>query len=125
MLPIRVSLDLDSILEASDRLRHAIDRQMAEAMQIVSNDVAEEARQGHTFQNRTSALEGSIRPTEVEGRYMLGTLRGGVEADTDYAQYVNEMPGFAFLEPALERVEPYFDQIVQSAVDQASGDAGW
>lgn len=123
MLPISLSLDLDSVLAASDRLRHALNNQMAVAMQTVSDDVAEEARQGHTFQNRSGDLQGSIRVTEVEGNYLLGTLRGGVEADMEYAEFVEErMP---FLQPAWERVEPHADQIVQMHVDQAAGEAGW
>lgn len=124
MLPIFISLDLDSVLAASDRLRHAINDQVAVAMQTISDDVAEEARQGHTFQNQSGTLEAAIRPTQVEGNFMLGTLRGGVEADTDYAEYLED-GNFPFLQPAYDRVEPHVDQITQMAVDAAAGEAGW
>ncbi len=125
MIPFRVTLDLDSALEASDRLRHALNDQMEEAMRLISEDVADEARRGHTFQNRTGDLEASIQAIEPGGTFMLGTLAGFVHAFEDYAEYVEEKPGFEFLEPAWERVEPHVDQILQLAIEQAAGLAGW
>lgn len=123
MIPVHVSLDLDSVLVASDRLRHALNAQMHQAMAAISEDVAEEARQGHAFQNRTGDLEASIQPVDIFGTFSLGTLSGGVIALEDYAEYVDaKLP---FLEPAWQCVEPHADQIVQNAVDAAAGEAGW
>lgn len=125
MIPVRISFDLDSVLVASDRLRHALDDQVHEAMRLISEDVAEEARGQHAYENRTGDLEASTRAVDVYGTFTLGTLVGGVTADTEYAEYVNERPGFEFLEPAYQRVEPQIDQMLQAAIEQAAGNAGW
>jgi len=125
MLPFRISLDVGSVLDSADRLRHALDDQVFEAMRMISEDVAAEARQSHPYTNRTGDLEASTQAVDVNGTFSLGTLVGGVSADTSYAEYVDGRPEFAFLEPAFQRVEPHVDQILESAILAAAGQAGW
>jgi hypothetical protein len=89
MLPaVTMSLDVDEIERRGHALFDALDDEMAHAIERAGEIIAEEARQNHAFTNRTGDLEASIRSIPPVGRFLDGTLRGGVVADMPYASYV-------------------------------------
>jgi len=125
MLPIRFQIDIKSVEAEIGKLTDALDHETPKALAEICDDVAEEAIQGHSFANRTGNLEASIHADSVEGSFSLGTLRGGVIADEDYAEYVDEKEGYAYLQPAFDRVEPHAAQIIELHLQEAAAKAGW
>ncbi len=111
----------DAALAALDA---ELDRLLDAALEQISRRVADEARASHPFQNRTGDLEASIRPLDTHGSALDGTLTGGVVADEEYASYVEDK-GFAFLEPAWERVEGEAESLLDDALESAARAAGW
>ncbi len=106
------------------RLEAALEHQLDAALGLISARVADEAKASHPFQNRTGDLEASIRPLDTSGSALDGTLAGGVIAEEDYASFV-EAAGFAFLDPAYERVAPETDRLLEQALSEAARAAGW
>lgn len=102
-----------------DELAAAVDDGADAGLAAASRLVADEARAGHTFANRSGDLEASIRPLDVAGRARDGEVRGGVVADEEYASYVEERPGFAFLMPAWLAREADAALAVEAALERA------
>jgi hypothetical protein len=134
MLPnVTMSLDVDEIERRGHALFDALDDEMAHAIERAGEIIAEEARQNHAFTNRTGDLEASIRSIPPVGRFLDGTLRGGVVADMPYASYVegSEIGAEAsasarpFLQPALEQKQSELDDEVQAAANRAAERAGF
>lgn len=71
-------------------------------------EAAEIARTGHTFTNRTGALQSSIGHTPATGDFMQGTLEASIQAVTDYAGFVeygtSRNRAYPFLRPAIDSV---------------------
>ncbi len=107
-------------LEAElERMARALDRGAERGMRAASAAVAAEARARHTYQNRSGDLQRATRALGVVGTARAGNLIGGVIADTNYAQYVDEAPGYEFLEPAWVFAEDRASAAMQAALDAA------
>lgn len=125
MLPIRITLDLGSVQAEVERLELALNQQVAQALRAITGRVAEEARNTHPYQNRTGLLESQTRPGALTGTFLNGDLEALVLGDTPYGEFLEERPEYAFLQPALDRVMPETDAILQQGVDEAARLAGW
>jgi hypothetical protein len=121
---VRLALNLRGIDAATRRFEVELFRQLDAAVSLISRRVADDARAGHPYQNRSGDLEAATRPVDTYVSAHDGQVIGGVVADTDYAQYVNAMPGFQFLEPAYERIEPEADALLAQALEFAAQAAG-
>jgi hypothetical protein len=124
VFPIGISFDVPSLERDIDRLRNTLDESMREGLAQVGEMVAASARAEHPYQNRTGDLEASTQAVPPIGAFLASTLTGGVVATEEYADFVNDRPGYEFLEPAFERSMTGADIIVQSALDDAVARAG-
>lgn len=85
----------------------AAEQHARELLTEISRDAAAEARSSHSFKNKTGRLEGSIRPITTTGHFFSGNLSAGIEAEAEYAGFVEygtrSMKARPFLEPAVNR----------------------
>lgn len=99
-----------------ERLDAAVMDGLEEAVRRASNVVASAARADHPYTDRTGTLTAMTLPLDTVRAG--ATVRGGVSAGTDYAQYVDR--SHPFLEPALDaqraRIEQETDQVINAAV---------
>lgn len=112
--------------EALGALTRGLDRGLEVGFERAAEVVAANARGDHPFTNRTGDLERSIH-AEPDPHVALarGAVDAAVVADEDYASYVDEREGFAFLEPAAERRANDAARAVDAALDDAAAAAGW
>lgn len=99
-----------------ERLDAAVMDGVEECVRRASTTVAEQARENHPYTDRTGDLTASIQAQET---VRAGdTVRGGVEATTEYASYVGR--SHPYLEPAFQaqrsRIEGECDQVMAAAV---------
>ena len=110
--------DVDEVLhEFSD----ALDESVRRALQLIGANVAHTAQGSHPWQNQTGALQTNTRDEPADGTFSADTLQLEVVGDTDYGEYLEERPQWAYLMPAWEANEVYaeqdFDRAVQAACD--------
>jgi HK97 gp10 family phage protein len=105
------------LVGAIDEMERSFDEALPFALMDGAMLVAEQAKTGHTFQNRTGRLEAEIHPDSVRGSWRNGYTVTVVGA-RPYGSYLEEgterIQGYAFLLPAYERVE---DQVAAMASD--------
>ena len=135
---------LTAVEVALDDMSDALDRQIADALTDIDNLIAADAAANHTFTNRTGDLEASIQSRPQRGTWINGTLSGGVDAGESYGSYLEEGTGdgyhaftsqidndsvdygpWAFLTPAMLRQDNVIDGRLETALIQATNDAGW
>lgn len=102
---IEVTTDgLNDLLRNIDTLKDTVLTAQAAGMAQVSVDVANTAKEGHSFTNRTGNLEASIQPepVELDGNIITGVIRAGMNyaACVEYGT-VKSAP-YPFMEPAKE-----------------------
>ena len=96
---------LNDLFRNVQHLKGASEKATVSALAQVAIDVANDARDNHTFTNRTGNLEGSIQPLPVEmkGRRFIQKVRAGMS----YAYYVEfgteKTNAYPFMNPALNR----------------------
>ena len=117
-------INLRGVNAAARRAEVAAFAGLERAVTQIAERVASEARDGHTFTNRSGDLEQSIRAIDTYTG-LDGVITGGVIADEDYAEHVEARAGFAFLEPAWERVEPEADAMIDRALSDAVARTNW
>lgn len=123
-LDVSFRFNIPAIKRETQRLSRALDRQLEHAMLLAGEKIAESARQTHPYQNRTGNLEASTQAIEPTGTFSEGTLEGGAHATMHYASYVDEMPDFAFMNPAYLFEREEVDEVFRHAIDQAIQVAG-
>lgn len=101
-------------------LTASLDSELADGMHRAAEIVAEEAAREHPYQNRTGDLEQRTVAGRVSGRASDGEVIAEVLGDTEYATYVEKKPGFAFLEPAYQRVEGQVESEIENALQLAA-----
>ncbi len=115
--------------EAAGRLLDALDASMTDAARRGAELVAASARAEHPYQNRTGDIERKTELAGPDGTFTAGTLVVFVEADTEYASFVDEGTArsrpFPFLLPAYEREEPSIVDLFNDAMREAAQRAGW
>jgi hypothetical protein len=117
-----------------------VDDAVAEGATVVAELVAEEAKDHHTFTNRTGKLEASIKPGGTRGTFSRDSLAVRVTANRPYASYVEdnnpvyglgpngetvEQGTFAYLLPAYVEVEQEAHRIIEDAIFHGVRRAGW
>jgi len=113
-------MDLDGAIDEMERsFNDAVTFALMEGALLV----AEQAKTGHTFQNRTGRLEAAIHPDSARGSWRNGYTVTVVGAQP-YGSYLEEgterIQGYAFLLPAYERVEDQFAMLVTDAMAEAA-----
>ena len=112
---------LNNLLENFKGFTDATKVAMASAMAVVEQDVVDEAKQNHTFQNRTGNLENSIQalPVQNEDDEIIGEVKAGME----YATYVefgtSKMAPRPFLTTAIEANQKNLTETMASAVERS------
>lgn len=81
-----IEIDASWIESALERLVPEMDRQLRTAMDVATQEVANEAKQ--RAPKDTSRLANSIQAMPVEGSFSGGSLEGGVTATAPYALHV-------------------------------------
>ncbi len=123
-MPIRVVIEgIDESVRALDR---ALDNSLRDAVVRIARGVGERAKTEHPWQKRTGNLEASTAGSNVVwGDVWNDTLAGEVVADTEYAQYLEGNPQWAWLDPAWHAYEPTATEMLDAAMDEACRVAGW
>ena len=135
MTSLRFRADQDLLHARIDVLLDALQDEVSGVIERVTQDVANDARASHSFQNRTEYLQGSIGAVPPVGQLAAGDLRAEVIALMPYASYVeqgtrrNHRTGrpnrpYPFLSPALARRLPSLGSDVSRAVVRAIARAG-
>ena len=110
------------LVEAIDAMERAVAGEMLPLMLEIGQGVADDAKTGHTFQNRSGRLEGSIRHGAASG-----SLRHGYHVDVTarrpYASYLEDgtatIQGYAYLWPAWERREAWAENLAETELTAA------
>jgi hypothetical protein len=117
--------EIRGVEETLREFSHDLDESVRRALQLIGANVAQTAQANHPWQNRTTALQTNTRDEQAEGSFMADSLTLEVVGDTDYGEYLEEKPQWAYLTPAWEsqesRTESDFDAAVQAACDSAFG----
>ena len=121
MIDVRIT-GLDESLAS---LMAALDGELADGMHRAAAVVAEEAASSHPYTNRTGDLEQRTVAGSVSGRASDGEITAEVLGDTEYGEYVDRKPSFAFLEPAYQRAEAQVEATIEQAMQRAADRAGW
>lgn len=133
-------MDLVDALNATER---ALDGELLPAMLDIAQGVADDAKTGHPWRNRTGRLEGSIRQEGASGSLRTG-YRVSVTARTPYASFLEEgwvsrrqlwhrdtsgneihmgtetaTSHWAFLMPAWQRREAWAVEVIDAAMVRA------
>ncbi len=111
--------------EAIDGLTAALDVDLREGMLRAAQAVAEEAASSHAYQNRTGSLQAATQAGAQRGQASDGEIVVEVVGDTDYGEYVEGNPDFAFLAPAAERADGRIEEELEAALERAVQRAGW
>ena len=111
--------------EAIDGLTAALDVDLREGMLRAAQAVAEEAASSHAYQNRTGSLQAATQAGAQRGQASDGEIVGEVVGDTEYGEYVEGNPSFAFLAPAAERADGRIEEELEAALERAVQRAGW
>lgn len=113
---------MDDLVAAIDRIQATIEGEMLPLMLDIGEHVAEEARSGHTYTNRTGRLEANTRHGAASGRFRTG-YRVDVNARRPYASYVDEGTernrAYPFLLPAWRRSEEWAEAQVDRVLTYA------
>lgn len=117
---LRAHLDFGAALAD---LEEAVEEAVRGAVREHAERVAASAKSDHPYTDRTGDLTASIRAYAPRA---LGTvIRSEVVADTPYADYVERRRPFAYLGPASDRMEPYFELDTEARLTAAARAAGW
>lgn len=131
------------LLEAIDEMERSFNDALTFALMDGAMLVAEQAKTGHSFTNRTGRLEAAIRPDSVRGSWRNG-YKVTVVGARPYGSYLEEgrehtaydlhdgvemgseqvVTQYAFLLPAYQRVEDQFAAIVSDALADAANRTG-
>lgn len=103
----------------------ALDIELREGMLRAAQSVADEAAANHAYHNRTGALQAGTQAGEVRGEASAGEIVVEVVGDTEYGEYVESNPDFAFLAPAADRAAPLVESEIDAAIERAAQRAGW
>jgi len=87
---ISIELDIRAVRASFRALGRSIDDELERAVRAISRDVRDEAKQRHTYTDRTGTLTRSIRAEQPTGRFTQDSLEGSVVAWTPYASYVED-----------------------------------
>ena len=95
---------MNDLLRNIDILKDTVLTAQAAGMAQVSVDVANTAKQTHSFTNRTGNLEGSIQPepVEIDGSIITGVIRAGMECSKHVEYGTSKSAPYPFMEPAKE-----------------------
>lgn len=123
---IEVTTDgLNDLLRNIDTLKDTVLTAQAAGMAQVSIDVANYAKQNHSFQNRTENLENSIGPlpVEIENGTVVGTVIATGKAGMNYAAYVEygtaRSAPYPFMTPAVEANKQHLRDVIAAATEKA------
>lgn len=109
---------LNELLGNVQELKDVSEKAVAASLAQIAMEIAEDAKQNHSFQNRTGNLEASIQPLPVEmkGKRFSQIVRAGMS----YAVYVekgteknNPHP---FMGPALERNKTNIPKTISATI---------
>ena len=106
-------------------LEAALDAELQQGMLRAAQAVAEEAASDHPYSNRTGALQAGTQAGAVTGEASSGEIVAEVVGETEYGEYVEGNPDFAFLEPAAERAADRIEDEIDAALERAAQRAGW
>lgn len=105
-----------TIDEAIAQMQAEVSAVMLPLMLDIGEHVAEEARAGHTYRNRTGRLERSTQHGAASGNLRTG-YRVDVVARRPYATYVDEGTSrnrpYPFLVPAWDRSEEWAQRLTE------------
>lgn len=117
---VRAYFDISDAIRA---LEEAVEDAVRDAVREHAARIADAAKGDHPYTDRTGDLTASIRAYAPRA---LGTaIRSEVVADMPYADYVERRRPFAYLGPASDRVEPYFEFDTEARMTAAARGAGW
>ena len=123
MVRFHMEIDDTELVQATERLSSALDRELHEALDQAVKWGAEKARSEHAFKNRSGSLEASIEGTTPVGKFSDDTLQASVSAGEDYASFVEAKK--PFLEPLRKKINTELGRRAKSALDRAANRAGW
>lgn len=106
-------------------LEAALDAELQQGMLRAAQAVAEEAASDHPYSNRTGALQAGTQAGAVTGEASSGEIVAEVVGETEYGEYVEGNPDFAFLAPAAERADGRIEDEVDAALERAAQRANW
>lgn len=113
---LEIEAKLDAIIMENEHI-------VVDALRYGAVAVRDEAKQHHTFKNRTHNLENSIQVQPGVGRTAGGTLYVQVYAGMPYAGWVefgtSKMDARPFLTPALFKKRTLIHDVMEAALRQA------
>ena len=112
---------LANLLKNLDALADATTKAAASAVAQVSVDVANHAKDNHTFTNRTGNLENSIQPeaVEVDGTALVGVVRAGMEYAANVEYGTAKSAPYPFMTPAVEANKQNLSDTIKAAIERA------
>lgn len=123
---IEVTVDgMNNLLRNIDILKDTVVTAQAAGMAKVCIDVANYAKENHSFQNRTENLENSIQPqpVEIENGCITGTVIATGKAGMNYAAYVEfgtaKSAPYPFMTPAVEANKGNLQATVAAVTERA------
>lgn len=120
-----VDVRIFGLEDALGDLEAALDAEIQQGMLRAAQSVADEAAANHAYHNRTGALQAGTQAGEVRGEASSGEIVVEVVGDTEYGEYVESNPDFAFLAPAVERADTRMQDEIDAALERAAQRAGW
>lgn len=122
--------DLGPFVRSVRSLGGHLDDELERCVDRAATAIAASAKAQHPYTDRTGRLTRSTRAHRAHGRFTRGNLQAEVVAGardpysgTAYGSFVEAL-GFAFLEPAWERVEQGVGYELEDALEAAVTKAG-
>lgn len=127
MLTLQVAFETQAVVDAFRALRGSLNSELEKALRATSRAVASEAKNSHSYNDRTGNLTRSIKALPTSGTFTADTLSGGATATTRYARYVEEgtsrMRAYQYLSTAVflqrDETQARFDGALEAAVRRA------
>lgn len=123
MVRLEVTFETGAVVSSFRALRGALNTELERALRATGRAVATEARQSHSYRDRTGNLTRSIKALPPTGTFTADTLSGGVTATTRYARYVEEgttrMRAYQYLGTAVFLQQTETQQRFTTALESA------
>lgn len=115
--------DVGAWKDGAKALGRALNTEVGAAVNATARAMRDEAKNSHSYQDRTGRLTESIHTEPRTGTFLGGDLEGTVIANTHYAGYVEEgterMRAYEYLGTAAELRGDEFRERVEDALEAA------
>jgi HK97 gp10 family phage protein len=114
----------DDLIKKLQNVAEQFPQVLTASTDVVTNEIAEDAKQNHTFQNITGNLEASItnQPATFDGTNITGYVSAGMEYSAWVEFGTSKAAPYPYLTPAIESNRNNFNQTMIATINKAHND---